>query len=30
MQTLNLLLAFGNAMRHRVEAPNGDARGGLS
>jgi uncharacterized protein YjgD (DUF1641 family) len=23
MQTLNLLLAFGNAMRHRVEAPNG-------
>lgn len=29
MQTLNLLLAFGNAMRQRVEAPNGHARGEL-
>lgn len=30
MQTLNLLLAFGNAMRHRVEAPDGHAQAELS
>lgn len=29
MQTLNLLLAFGNEMRQRMEAPNGHARGEL-
>jgi hypothetical protein len=30
MQTLNLLLAFGSAMRQRVEDPNGFAQAELS
>ena len=30
MQTLNLLLAFGNEMRQRMEAPNGHAQAELS